>query len=185
LANIFFISDTHFNHANILKFTHGDTGQLIRPGFDDVNHMNETMIERWNGCIKPQDKVYHLGDVYFGNQQTANGILHRLNGHKRLLLGNHDKGKDTVLHQNFDKIELWRMFKEDGLLFTHVPVHPSTLGEDRFTPMGKPTRKMVNVHGHIHQNKSPEGPYFCVCVEHIDYTPIELGELKDRTRSSL
>lgn len=55
----------------------------------------------------------------------------------------------------------------------HVPVHPSTLGENRFT--GVP---MKNVHGHIHQNPSPPGPYRCVSVEQIDYTPINIEELK-------
>ena len=66
-----------------------------------------------------------------------------------------------------------RDFYHWGLLLTHVPVHPSTLGEDRFT--GVPIK---NVHGHIHQNPSPPGPYKCVCVEQINYTPINIEELK-------
>lgn len=173
MANIFFISDTHFNHANILKFTHGDTGQKIRI-FDDMDHMNETMVENWNAVVKPQDKVYHLGDVHFGNPQAAGTILARLNGHKRLILGNHDDGKSVVFQKHFEKVSLWRMFSVDGLLMTHVPVHPSTLVENRFTG-----RRMVNVHGHTHSNGSPDGPYISVCVEMINYTPVELSELKE------
>jgi len=70
---------------------------------------------------------------------------------------------------------LWRQFNDWGLLLTHVPVHPSTLGErHRF---GKDVQ-MINVHGHIHQNKSPEGNYRCVCVEQTNYTPVNIEELK-------
>ena len=181
MTDIWFISDTHFNHENILKFTYHESDRKIRPGFDNVDHMNEFMIDKWNSVVKPQDKVYHLGDVYFGNQEAAGKIVSRLNGHKRLILGNHDDGKSVVFQKYFDKVQLWRMFKEDGLLFTHVPVHPSTLGEDRFdkfTGMGKIKQRMVNVHGHIHQNPSPDGPYICVCVEQVNYTPVHIDQLK-------
>lgn len=37
---------------------------------------------------------------------------------------------------------------------------------------------VINVHGHIHSNPSPEGPYKCVCVEQINYTPVNIEELK-------
>lgn len=74
---------------------------------------------------------------------------------------------------------MWRMMPEHGILLTHVPVHPSTLKEGRFEGAKD---KMVNVHGHIHTNPSPEGPYFCVCVEQIDYRPIHLDELKKRIK---
>jgi len=182
MADIWVISDTHFNHANILKFTNGDTGEAIRPDFIDVEEMNEYMIHCWNSVVKPQDKVYHLGDVYFGNKKEAGHIMSRLHGHKRLILGNHDDGKSDVFQKHFDKVMLWRMFKDWRILMTHVPVHPSTLGEGRFSDMGKPQIPMLNVHGHIHQNKSPPGPYRCVCVEHIKYTPINIEVLIEQAK---
>lgn len=67
--DIWLISDTHFNHANILKFTDSRTGLPVRPGFESVDHMNEHMIERWNSVVKPGDIVYHLGDVVMGNKE--------------------------------------------------------------------------------------------------------------------
>ena len=75
----------------------------------------------------------------------------------------------------FEKVMLWHMFRDLGLLLTHVPVHPSTLGEGRFDE-----KRMINVRGHIHSNPSPEGPYKCVCVEqpHMNYTPMNIEELK-------
>jgi calcineurin-like phosphoesterase family protein len=67
---------------------------------------------------------------------------------------------------------MWRMMPEFGILMSHVPLHESGLmrGATRDKPM-------LNVHGHIHQNKSPKGPYHCVCVEQTDYRPVHIEEL--------
>lgn len=174
--NLWLVSDTHFDHANILKFKDSD-GRPTRP-FDTVEQMNETMIDRWNSVVKPGDKVYHLGDVVFGEDKAAWMSKHwpRLNGQKRLIVGNHDRIKLLSSGGWFSKVDLWRMFPEFGLLLTHVPVHPSTLGESHRFGEGK----MVNVHGHIHTNPSPDGPYRCVCVEQINYTPVNIEEIRIR-----
>lgn len=141
--------------------------------------MDEILIQNWNNLVKPQDKIYHLGDVYFGERGRA--CLPRLNGKKRLILGNHDNGKDQHLLKCFEKIDVWRMFSEHQILLTHVPVHESTISEGT-NRRGQP-KNLKNVHGHIHQNKSPKGPYFCLCVEQIDYRPIHLDELIKRVKS--
>ena len=140
--------------------------------FSTTEEMDEALVDNWNSVVKPGDKVYHLGDVTFGSKENyIKNIHNRLHGKKRLIVGNHDDVK--FLAPYFEKVMLWRMFPDWGLLMTHVPVHPSTLGENRFT--GK---QMINVHGHIHSNPSPEGPYKCVCVEQINYTPMNIEELK-------
>lgn len=171
--NIWVISDTHFNHSNIIKF-------CDRP-FEDAKKMNEALVENWNSVVRPQDKVYHLGDVYMGGgfpREDTTKLLRSLNGHKRLILGNHDNGKDQILQSVFEKIEVWRMFPEFGLLLTHVPVHESSLNGTGKRNDGVEHRKLTNVHGHIHVNPSPEGPYKCVCVEQINYTPVNIEELR-------
>lgn len=171
MADIWVISDTHFSHSNILKFTDNE-GNKIRP-FSSVSEMDWEMVERWNSVVKPEDKVYHLGDVYMSaSKGYIENLLSKLHGHKRLILGNHDNGKDQILQKYFKKIDVWRKFPEFGLLLTHVPVHESTLKEARF---GVHT---LNIHGHIHQNKSPDGPYQCVCVEQTNYTPVHIEELR-------
>lgn len=164
--NIWVISDTHFNHENIIGYSN-------RP-FKDVDHMNEHMIEKWNSVVKPGDKIYHLGDVYMGDGDRMAKIFPRLNGKKRLILGNHDDLKRPMgpikLGEVFQKIYLFRCFKEFGLMLTHVPVHESSIvraGEGA-----------INVHGHIHEKASPKGPYKCVCVEQIDYTPVNIEDLR-------
>jgi calcineurin-like phosphoesterase family protein len=82
-GEIWFTSDTHFMHANIIRFCN-------RP-FADVNEMNEALIANWNERIGPGDTVYHLGDFCLGSPQDAEKIFNRLNGNKHLILGNHDK----------------------------------------------------------------------------------------------
>lgn len=171
--NIWLVSDTHFCHKNIIQYCN-------RP-FKDVDEMDEALVHNWNKVVKPQDKVYHLGDVYMGgpHRDRINSILFNLNGHKRLILGNHDNGKDQILHKHFEKIDVWRMFPEFGLLLTHVPVHSSSLRPNPLSTKGN-SYDLLNIHGHIHQNKSPDGPYQCVCVEQINYTPVNIEELRIR-----
>jgi calcineurin-like phosphoesterase family protein len=162
MATIWLISDTHFTHANILTFT-GDDGNLIRPGFATVEEMDETMVERWNAVVRPSDHVYHLGDVAMHRRYLP--IVQRLNGKKRLIRGNHDDRFRTrdLLACGFQEIHGIRVI--DRAMLTHVPVHPACLGRFR-----------GNIHGHLHQNASPDGPYLNVCVEQTNYTPITLED---------
>lgn len=160
MREIFVISDTHFGHAAIINY-------CKRP-FTSVEEMNEFMVKQWNETVKDEDIVYHLGDVYFG-PATGKDILPRLRGRKRLLLGNHDDGKDILLHKTFQKIGLWRMFREMGVLLTHVPIHETSLQD------------LVNVHGHIHNNQpTPSSRHFNVSVEMINYTPVSIETFRIR-----
>lgn len=162
MADIWVISDTHFGHSNIIHF-------CDRP-FKDAKEMDWTMVERWNALVKPSDHVWHLGDVYMKSTNGyANHLLNSLNGHKRLILGNHDLGTDKVLLAHFEKIVLWRDWKDFGILMSHIPLHPSSIIKDR-----------VNVHGHIHNRESPDGPYLNVCVEKTNYGPINIEQLRQK-----
>lgn len=166
MADIWFISDTHFDHANILTFRDKESN-YIRPEFNDVHHMNETMIERWNSVVKPGDKIYHLGD--FGFTSNVERFINRLNGKKRLILGNHDDVKKNKLYLFFEKIQMWRIFKDHNFIATHVPIHPDSFRMVSF-----------NVHGHTHGNCLSDKRYFNVSVEQLDYTPIHIDELTKR-----
>lgn len=164
--NYWFISDTHFFHQNILNWG--------RSEFSSVEEMNEVMVERWNSVVKKGDRVYHLGDVWMGpssHEQRAK-LWGRLNGSKSLIVGNHDDIKYMAKGGFFRKIEMWKIWPDRNLLFTHVPVHEDSIRE-RLHGAGEP----LNVHGHTHLNGSPEGPYRSVCVELNNYTPVNLEEL--------
>lgn len=80
---IYFTSDHHFGHANIIKFSE-------RP-FDNMEIMDEELIKRWNEKIQPSDIVYHLGDISLARPERTKEILDQLNGTIYLIKGNHDK----------------------------------------------------------------------------------------------
>lgn len=175
MADIWFISDHHFFHENILKFT-DDSGNKIRPEFATVDEMNWAMVERWNSVVKPQDKVWHLGDVAFKTTEKAaelDHLLGALHGHKRMLVGNHDNIKSPAILRHFHKIELWKGFKDEGFTCSHIPLRLDSLRDGT-----------VNVHGHIHQNLMKERGYINVCVEVRNYTPVHMDEIITEVRKT-
>ena len=93
---IYFTSDTHFNHSNIIKY-------CDRP-FKDVNHMNHFIINLWNRVVTPEDRVYHIGDFAMGNKSHWERFCRALNGHKILVRGNHDRSKEFMLSIGFDEV---------------------------------------------------------------------------------
>lgn len=172
MANIFVISDTHFGHENMLNFK--DRHDKPMRVFDDVHHMDEHMIERWNSVVGIQDHVYHLGDVIVRGKDCGR-LLKRLNGHKRLVLGNHDFPKMSEYTPYFEKIYGTRLL--DSLLLSHIPVHPLSLG-----------KAIANIHGHVHNNTAPDHfgkQYLNVSVEVIDYTPVAWEALKKLVHQKL
>lgn len=190
MSNIFFISDTHFGHANMLKFTNYD-GTRMRP-FDSIEELDELMIENWNKMVKPNDKIYHLGDFMYrcGNRDQ---IASRLNGHKKLAKGNHDKDQLGWYAKYFEDIR--GTFHIDGnYLLGHFPIHPDSKG-----------RFVRQLHGHIHaqtvmkpkfvneivpecikevsiiKGKEPDPWYRNCCVEVNNYSPIPFELIKEET----
>lgn len=184
MSRIFVIADTHFGHTNSwAKFKRPD-GSPLRP-FSSTEEMDETMVERWNSVVRPQDHVYHLGDVCIAKHNLD--ICLRLNGHKRLVRGNHDifKTKD-YLRVGFEEIYGCRVFLPNeqqgipGAILSHIPLHPDSV-----------KRWAINVHGHTHDKgvtlptdipelRTFDPRYICVSVEQTDYTPVLLSDLLKR-----
>ena len=158
---IFVISDTHFGHENILTFK-DDLASYIRP-FKSVEEMDELMVDNWNSTVGHQDIVYHLGDVFFGK---GHEVLHRLNGRKRLVAGNHDNLKSPYIQNQFQKVMESRSFREFACILTHRPI---IIPDD--------ARFLWNVHGHIHGRESPTAYHINVSVERTKYTPVDLEQL--------
>lgn len=170
MNNVFLISDQHFSHKNILKFTRRD-GSPLRP-FATIEEMDETLVQNHNSIVKPTDKVYFLGDVTMGKKGLS--IVERLNGKKILIKGNHDQEKLSVYAEYFDDVH--GSFQLAGYLLTHIPVHSSSIG-----------RWKGNLHGHLHADVTgdyengvwvPDHRYTCMSVEQTDYYPIPLEEIE-------
>ena len=167
MPSVFLTSDTHFGHNNICKFTTSD-GKPVRP-WDNAEEMDEALVANWNAVVKPGDKVYHLGDVVMSKRCLP--TVGRLNGDKVLIRGNHDIFDDALYHQYFRSLRGYHVM--NGMILSHIPVHPDSLG-----------RFGVNIHGHLHTNRVMKKTfdyverdvidtrYHCVCVEQTDFTPI-------------
>ena len=134
---VFLVSDTHFGHTGVCRFTRNDSVTKLRP-WDDADEMDEFMVKAWNERVRPNDKVYHLGDVVINRKSLA--IMHRLNGDKVLIRGNHDIFKDTDYREHFRELRAYHVM--NGMILSHIPVHVESLG-----------RFGVNIHGHLHANR--------------------------------
>jgi|ERR1051326_2009 calcineurin-like phosphoesterase family protein len=164
-TTVWLISDTHFDHANILNFKK-DNGQPMRQ-FCSVDDMNWTIINRWNKLVQPNDHVYHLGDVAM--KKSGVELMMHCNGKHRLVRGNHDIAGDTKYYMRFFQ-EIYGVRVFDDLILSHIPLHPESVKD-----------KWVNVHGHIHNNKPPHhfGPkYFNLSCEYTNYTPVTLEQVR-------
>ena len=137
MPSVFLVSDTHFGHAGVCKFTESDGVTKIRP-WTDPQEMDEEMVKRWNETVRPNDKVYHLGDVVINRKSLS--IMSRLNGDKVLIRGNHDIFRDDEYRQHFRELRAYHVM--NGMILSHIPVHEASLG-----------RFGVNIHGHTHTNR--------------------------------
>ena len=178
--NIFFTSDTHFNHSNIIKYCN-------RP-FNHPDEMNEALINNWNSVVKENDIVFHLGDFMFGNINRFWEFRSRLNGKIYLIHGNHDyelmnKGN---IEDGFELItsQLNIVVDAQKIYLNHFPL---------LTFNGTYKEKPVwQLFGHVHSNK--EHPQTSADIKRLDYlmpnqydvgvdnnhyTPISFEEVKN------
>lgn len=162
--DIWFASDHHFGHEKCCTTFLRDDGTPLRP-FSGAEEMNEALITRHNEVVKPQDKVYFLGDVAITQKNLP--LVGQMQGSKRLIRGNHDIFPTKKYQEFFKEIYGVRVLTEfGGIVLTHVPIHSSQL-----------RRFKVNVHGHLHDKVLDEPGYINVSVEQIDYRPIHIDEI--------
>lgn len=135
-------ADHHFNHANIIKFC-----PSTRP-YNSLEHMNQSMIMEWNHLVAPDDTVYILGDICFGNVASAIEIVSQLSGNKILIRGNHDKKlvKDPAFACLFNEIHLYHEIIHNGIFVVmfHFPI----------VNWEKSHWGSVHLYGHVHDKAS-------------------------------
>lgn len=156
-------SDLHFGHKNILHFSN-------RP-FTDTVHMREMLVGEHNARVGPNDTCITVGDFAFLPVQEANDILHRMNGYKVLIIGNHDIKKKRVMKLHFDEIMVCAYMESKYMqfVFTHYPLYD--------VPEG-----FFNIHGHEHvahlHTDTPQ--HFNVNCELQEYQPVRLDYIVDQ-----
>ena len=183
--NIFFTSDFHLFHANVIKFDN-------RP-FVDVHEMHKVIEERWNEVVGKDDIVIYLGDLSFAkknDKSSVDGIMWSLNGTIHFVMGNHDDyreiSKDKRYESVQDYLEVRIAHMVDGkrieTLFCcmHYPIYS----------WNKSHRGSFHVHGHTHGNlhHGEEANYYVNrraidvgCMLH-DYRPISYLEIIDKLK---
>lgn len=176
IMKIWIISDTHFNHKNIIQYEN-------RP-FNSIDEMNDAMIKRWNSVVSPDDIVYHLGDVGLGNESSLKWIIPSLNGHKILVRGNHDqKSKNFYIDCGFEEVRPSFIEEHEGvkIFFSHRPDTRPGNQHDTYD---------MHFYGHVHA-KEYHGAFptiarngACLCVERWDYTPVELNKVIEMCKNS-
>lgn len=158
MSNIFFTSDLHFGHNNLIN---------------NLRHMtteesDELIISNWNKIVTKRDVVYILGDLSMDKPDIVEDCLRQLKGTIKVILGNHDTFRVCSRLAQMG-IKICSYMEYDKFLLSHIPVHPSNLVQYR-----------GNIHGHIHIPQAldaegldlPKNKYFNVNCELHNYTPI-------------
>lgn len=156
----YFISDTHFGHTKVIEYED-------RP-FANADEMDRLLIQNWNQKVKEDDLVYHLGDVGLHKKSCLRDIIHKLNGTKILVRGNHDFRPTAMMNLGFDAC------LESA--FLHIGRHDCYLSHEPF-PMSAPNTWMI--HGHVHSKWKvlPFEKKICMSVENWNYAPVDIKEL--------
>ena len=188
---IYFTSDNHFGHDNIVKWT--------ARKWKTVEEMDEGLIKRWNGTVKESDTVIVVGDFAFSNSTRRTEILSRLNGTKILVRGNHDKVGVNPLGFDLVVDELTMNIAKQPVTIKHYPLKSGFfLGlsykfrATRFVKRWVPTlykrlpryldrmplnKGQYHIHGHTHSTEKFRENQIHVGCEAWDCTPVSLTKI--------
>lgn len=149
-----FIADTHFSHANIIRYAK-------RP-FATVEEMDQSLIANWNSCVDVDDQVYFLGDFGLGDVDHLHSICSQLNGLKICIRGNHDRNASWMHRVGF-AVVLESAFLKIGRHNAELIHIPSENPPNHF-----------QLHGHVHDKKPNKiiSNQLNLCVEVWNYKPI-------------
>lgn len=185
---LFFTSDTHFGHANIIKY-------CSRP-YNDIQEMDEDLIQRWNNTVTPNDIVFHLGDFAFNVGDNIMTIIRRLNGHIYIVPGNHDNTIwVAIAKENPDKVTLCESIQlisvnHKEILLCHYPLLC-------YAGSYRGTDAAIQLFGHVHSGPNSVTGLDCqrlmylqptqydVGVDNNNYTPISLEELLEKINDQM
>ena len=170
MTNLWFTADTHFGHKAIIGYEN-------RP-FEDVDNMDAELILRWNEAVAPDDTIYHLGDFSLTRKDITRAIFDQLNGHKHLILGNHDSQRSNGWWRDvgFETVQMSYLLDTGSLLLylVHDPLKIQEAMEQYADA------EVLFLHGHVHGKKRLWEPNSCIVhvgVDAWDYRPVSLQEL--------
>ena len=162
----YYISDTHFGHANIMR--------LCNRPFSSVEEMDNIIINNWNNKVMPEDDIFFLGDFCFKSGKAPQEYLKRLNGHKYFIIGNHDQSikKDIRgLSKYLEDITYYLEVKDEDskIILMHYPI----------LEWNGYFHNTLHFYGHIHNNTKNDTYHiihkipnaYNVGADILDFTP--------------
>lgn len=157
VSRIYITSDLHLGHKLISGLR----------GFNSLEEHDEHVLDTLNSMVSPKDTLWILGDLLF-QPGTKLALLRRIPGNVKVVLGNHD-GLRPDVYASLGFRVYGAAYGKQGILFTHIPVHPGQ--KDRFS---------LNVHGHLHDKVIPDPWYFNVCLEQNNLKPFNIEEIYEK-----
>lgn len=182
--NIWFTSDHHFGHANIIKY-------CARP-FNDTHEMNLAMQAAWNRVVEPSDLVYYLGDFAM-NPQLVPLLVKQLHGAKIMIPGNHDKcwhnkelsrWHEHYLRAGFEAIEqeMRLDIADESVLLNHLPYRNEAVPEQKYFEERPVDNGGWLIHGHIHQHWKVVRKQINVSVDVWNFEPVRIDTIAEIVR---
>lgn len=171
MHNIWFTSDTHFGHKNIIEYNK-------RP-YASVDEMDAALIANWNARVKYDDTIYHLGDFAFTKAWRFVEILSALNGFKHWVCGNHDHEALRLQAGQFSAVYVDRYVEikigDAAIVLCHFPL----------LSWNQSHRGAWNLHGHLHGDSHNDPLILAskhprrvdVGVDCWNYAPVSFGEI--------
>ena len=174
----YYIADTHFGHDNIRKLSN-------RP-FNSIKEMDDVIIDNWNNRVTNNDDVYILGDFSYKSNDPIS-YLKQLNGHKHLIVGNHDTAllKKTDYKKYFVEIVDMKMVNDNGtqIVLCHYPL----------VEWNGYYRDILHFYGHVHNTFHNETTQYAarmknaynVGVDILGFTPRTLNEILENENKNI
>ena len=179
---VWFTSDTHFGHENIIRFCN-------RP-FKNAEEMNTELIRRWRETVPEDGIVFHLGDFAHGSSRLWNDILNALPGRKYLILGNHDlKAARQGFMSHFELVSQQMTIRVGGqaIVLNHNP----------FLCYGGSYRDVWQLFGHVHSGPASHTGLdhprlkmlfplqYDVGVDNNDFRPVSFTQVKAKIEAQV
>lgn len=160
---LYFTSDLHIGHANVIKFCE-------RP-FKDLDEMHEVLINNYNSVVTDKDEVWFLGDLVYRADNDQIKLYRHFRGHKHVVWGNHDKKYRSLLEPYFESAQDYKElnYEKHKFVMMHFPIH-SWNGRNRGS---------IHLHGHTHGTLpfNPELKRLDVGVDVHNYNPISFEQV--------
>jgi len=184
--NVFFTSDTHFQHKNIMKY--------CDRAFNTTEEMDEKMIRNWNKVVGSNDIVFHLGDFIFHRtnnvtrqKEETTAFLSSLNGKKHLVIGNHD-GRGTRNADGWEDVHDMlqvKCFGEQSIILCHYAMVVGRSSHHGYWHLFGHSHGTLGRVDDFHSGQSAVAELlkvrkaFDVGVDSWNYTPLSFEQVKD------